>query len=167
MSQIAFDERTTEQLEVMYRKRDALRRQRLVREALGVEAGHRVLDVGCGPGFLGAELLAEVGAKGGVVGVDTSAAMLAAAARRCERLGDAAFHEGNATSISIGSSRRRLRRRSAIRIAGGASNPPVDPLDRPDQVVTSRPYAQLLKRPRVLVSSVLGPTAPRVRRVGA
>jgi len=101
MSQIVFDERTAQQLEVMYRKRDALRRRRLVREALAVEAGHRVLDVGCGPGFYSAELLAEVGAKGAVVGVDTSAAMLAAAARRCEGLGDAAFHEGNATSLPV------------------------------------------------------------------
>jgi ubiquinone/menaquinone biosynthesis C-methylase UbiE len=81
MSQIVFDERIAEQLDVMYRKRDVLRRRRLVREALAVEAGHRVLDVGCGPGFYSAELLAEVGPKGAVVGVDTSAAMLAAAAQ--------------------------------------------------------------------------------------
>ena len=101
MSQIVFDERTAQHLEVTYRTRDVLRRRRLVREALAVETGHRVLDVGCGPGFYSAELLAEVGAKGAVVGVDTSAVMLAAAARRCEGLGEAAFHEGNATSLPV------------------------------------------------------------------
>ena len=101
MSQIVFDERTAQQLDVMYRTRDVLRRRRLVREALAVEAGHRVLDVGCGPGFYAAELLAEVGANGAVVGVDTSAAILAAAARRCEGLGDASFQEGSATSLAL------------------------------------------------------------------
>ena len=101
MTQIVFDERAVQQLEVMYRARDVLRRRRLVREALAVERGHRVLDVGCGPGFYSAELLAEVGAKGSVVGVDTSAAMLAGAARRCEGQGDVAFHEGSATSIPV------------------------------------------------------------------
>ena len=101
MSLFVFDERAAQQLEVMYRTRDVLRRRRLVREALAVEAGHRVLDVGCGPGFYAAELLAEVGANGAVVGVDTSAAMLAAAARRCEGLGDASFQEGSATSLVL------------------------------------------------------------------
>lgn len=101
MSQFVFDERAAQRLEVAYQKRDVRRRRRLVREALAVEAGHRVLDVGCGPGFYSAELLAEVGAKGAVVGVDTSTAMLEAAARRCEGLGDATFKQGNATSLPV------------------------------------------------------------------
>jgi arsenite methyltransferase len=101
MSQFVFDERAAQQLEVVYRTRDVLRRRRLVRAALAVEAGHRVLDVGCGPGFYAAELLKDVGASGAVVGVDSSPAMLAAAARRCEGLGDASFQEGSATSLAL------------------------------------------------------------------
>jgi arsenite methyltransferase len=99
MSQFVFDERAAQQLEVVYRTRDVLRRRRLVREALALEGGHRVLDVGCGPGFYAAELLSDVGSNGAVVGVDSSPAMLAAAARRCEGLGDASFHEGSAISL--------------------------------------------------------------------
>ena len=101
MSQFVFDERAAQQLEVMYRSRDVLRRRRLVREALAVEAGDRVVDVGCGPGFYAAELLTEVGAGGSLVGVDASAAMLTAAARRCKGLGNASFQEGRATALPL------------------------------------------------------------------
>ena len=101
MTKFVFDERALEQLEVMYRTRDAVRRRRLVRDALGAKAGDRVLDVGCGPGFLSAEILEDVGATGAVVGIDSSATMLAAAARRCEGLGDASFLEGDAVQLPV------------------------------------------------------------------
>lgn len=101
MSQIVFDERAAQQLDAMYRTRDVVRRRRLVREALGAQVGERVLDVGCGPGFCSAELLADVGPTGAVVGIDSSAAMLDAAARRCEGLGDAAFYKGDATQLPV------------------------------------------------------------------
>lgn len=116
MSQFVFDERAARQLEVMYRSRDVLRRRQLVREALAVEPGHRVLDVGCGPGFYVAEFLPQVGVKGAVVGIDASAAMLAAAARRCEGLGDASFHEGSATSLAVGE--RSFDRALCVQVLG-------------------------------------------------
>ena len=47
----------------------------------GVRAGQRVLDVGCGPGALTAELVARLGA-GSVEAVDPSAPFVAAAAAR-------------------------------------------------------------------------------------
>jgi arsenite methyltransferase len=101
VSQIAFDQRIVDQLEVMYRTRDVLRRRRLVREALACAPGERVIDVGCGPGFYAAELLEQVWPQGGVVGIDTSAPMLAAAARRCEGRGRAEFHEAPATRLPV------------------------------------------------------------------
>jgi len=101
MSQFLFDEHAAALLEVMYRRRDMVRRRRLVREGLAAQAGHRVLDVGCGPGFVSAELLADVGASGAVVGIDASPAMLGVAARRCQGLGKATFHEGDATSLPV------------------------------------------------------------------
>ena len=103
MSQIAFDGRAAKQLEVMYQRRDVLRRRELVRGALECAPGDRVIDVGCGPGFYAAELLERVGPSGSIVGVDTSPAMLAVAARRCEGRGRAEFHEAPATSLPVAS----------------------------------------------------------------
>jgi arsenite methyltransferase len=101
VSQLAFDEETAKQLEALYRIGDAVRRRRLVRAALAVEPGERVLDVGCGPGFYCAELLEEVGPEGSIVGLDSSAAMLALAARRCEGHGNVEFDEADATSLPV------------------------------------------------------------------
>jgi SAM-dependent methyltransferase len=98
-----FDERIVRQLEVMYRtSRDVMRRRALVRDALAVKPGQRILDVGCGPGFYVAELLELVGPQGSVVGIDNSPQMLAAAARRVEGHSNVAFHQSEATSLPVG-----------------------------------------------------------------
>jgi arsenite methyltransferase len=101
MSQLVFDEKIVEQLEVLYRSRDVLRRRQLVYEALGAQPGDRVLDVGCGPGFYSRELLDQVGQEGSVTGVDQSPQMLAVARRRSEGFGNARFEEGDATSLPV------------------------------------------------------------------
>jgi SAM-dependent methyltransferase len=101
VSQLAFDEETGKQLEALYRIGDAVRRRRLVRAALAAAPGERILDVGCGPGFYCAELLEEVGLDGSVVGLDSSAPMLALAARRCEGHGNVEFHGADATSLPV------------------------------------------------------------------
>jgi arsenite methyltransferase len=101
VSQLAFDDETGKQLEALYRIGDALRRRRLVRSALAAAPGERILDVGCGPGFYSAELLEEVGPEGSIVGVDSSASMLALAAHRCEGHGNVEFDQGDATSLPV------------------------------------------------------------------
>lgn len=101
MSQLAFDEGAAANFEVMYGTRDVVRRRRLARAAVDVRPGERVLAVGCGPGFFVAELLDEVGPAGSVVGVDSSAPMLAMAARRVAGRGDVAFHEADATALPV------------------------------------------------------------------
>jgi 2-polyprenyl-3-methyl-5-hydroxy-6-metoxy-1,4-benzoquinol methylase len=67
VSQLEFDEDTARALEVVYGTRDVVRRRRLVQDALAAAAGERILDVGCGPGFL-MLFLAELGIE--VEGVD-------------------------------------------------------------------------------------------------
>jgi SAM-dependent methyltransferase len=53
---------------------------------LHLRAGHRVLDLGCGPALEAADLAARIGPRGELVGVDASAAMIAAARRRGDGL---------------------------------------------------------------------------------
>src|SRR5665213_1002256 len=101
MSQLPFDEAMAQRLEKLYRPRDALRRRRLVREAIAAAPDERILDVGCGGGFYLAELLDSVGVNGSLVGVDSSAAMLAMAARRCEGHDNLTFREGDATALPV------------------------------------------------------------------
>jgi len=102
MAQFEFNEEQGALLEVVYRRRDILRRRALVHEALGAAAGERVLDAGCGPGFYVSEILERVGPQGSVVGVDASPSMLGLAAKRCEGHYNVAFHEGDVTALPVG-----------------------------------------------------------------
>jgi arsenite methyltransferase len=101
MSQLVFDEQAAKQLEAVYYIGDAVRRRRIVRQALAAAPGERVLDVGCGPGFYCAELLEDVGSSGSVVGVDGSPAMLALAARRCGAHPNVELLEGDALAVPV------------------------------------------------------------------
>jgi arsenite methyltransferase len=101
MAQMVFNERLSNQLEVVYHARDMVRRRELAREALAATEGERVLDIGCGPGFFVAELLAEVGPDGHVTGVDASPAMLALAARRCAGRAGAGFLAADVRSLPV------------------------------------------------------------------
>jgi SAM-dependent methyltransferase len=69
----------------MYAAPEIVEQRARTRVALGARPGERGLDVGCGPGFLAAELARDVGAQGRIVALDRSADMLAAAR---ERVGD-------------------------------------------------------------------------------
>jgi arsenite methyltransferase len=99
MSQLEFDEATSAALEAVYATRDMRVRRRIARDAIAVQPGERILDVGCGPGFYVAELLEDAGPDGAALGVDMSASMLALAERRCEGLPNASFREGSATDL--------------------------------------------------------------------
>jgi ubiquinone/menaquinone biosynthesis C-methylase UbiE len=77
--QLEFDERQSRAVEETYATRDIVEQRRATLEALALEAGERVVDVGCGPGYLCAEM-AEAGAH--VAGVDPSPSMLALAEKR-------------------------------------------------------------------------------------
>jgi len=77
-----------------------LQRQRTL-ELIAPVRGERIVDVGCGPGLLTMPLSAAVGDGGSVTGIDSSAAMIDLAKKRCADLHNVELVEGNATSLAI------------------------------------------------------------------
>ncbi|WP_128801659.1 MULTISPECIES: methyltransferase domain-containing protein [unclassified Streptomyces] len=69
----------------------------------GAQEGDRVLDVGCGTGYLTRHMAARVGPAGTVTGVDPSPPVLAYARRRKQRPGSApcTYQEGIAESLDL------------------------------------------------------------------
>jgi arsenite methyltransferase len=99
-----FDEGTSRRLVRSYTTADVVEQRRLTIEALALQPGEDVLDIGAGPGFLACEMAAVVGASGSVQGVDPSESMLAIAAER-ERARGAApveFRAGDALALPFG-----------------------------------------------------------------
>jgi arsenite methyltransferase len=101
VARLEFDESMANQLEVLYNRRDLVRRRRLVREAVAAQPGERLLDIGCGPGFYIAELIDQVGVDGSITGVDASGAMLAVAAKRVDGHDNVTLHESDATALPV------------------------------------------------------------------
>ena len=98
---MTFDEDALEGMERIYRTPSMRERRHRIREALGLEAGERVLSIGCGPGFEPRGFARDVGETGRVVGVDTQEAMLSAAHERCADHDCATFELGDATDLPV------------------------------------------------------------------
>lgn len=62
-------------------------------EALAVRPGETILDAGCGPGLLTADLARLTGEHGRVLAVDKSADMLALARARCDGMSQVEFRQ--------------------------------------------------------------------------
>jgi SAM-dependent methyltransferase len=72
-----------------------------VLELLAPRPGNRLLDAGCGTGDIARRLAADVGPTGRVIGVDTSATMLAEARRRTlDPTLPVEFHRGDITQLA-------------------------------------------------------------------
>jgi SAM-dependent methyltransferase len=101
---LRFDEESARRLEALYLTPDVIARRRAALEALQLQPGERVLDIGSGPGFLSAEMAAQVGPTGFVQGIDFSADMLTLARARVAANGVAewvAFQPGEATKLPV------------------------------------------------------------------
>jgi ubiquinone/menaquinone biosynthesis C-methylase UbiE len=84
MDNLQFDPEVSRQIESVYTTTDVIEQRRVVRTALALRSGDRVLDVGVGPGLLAAEMADEVGPAGRVCGIDISDSMLAIARTRAD-----------------------------------------------------------------------------------
>jgi arsenite methyltransferase len=82
-----FGQDASRKLEATYQTPDVVAQRAATLQALALQAGERVVDVGSGPGLLAAEMAAQVGPAGRVVGLDLSDSMLALSR---ERRGDLA-----------------------------------------------------------------------------
>jgi arsenite methyltransferase len=99
---LQFDDVVTKSLEALYQTRDAARRRAAVLDALQLQSGERVLDIGTGPGFLAAEMAEAVGPGGQVHCIDMSEPMLDMARNRCTGRPWVAFQPGAATDLPAG-----------------------------------------------------------------
>ncbi len=95
------DDAQVRAIEAVYATPDVVEQRRTVLEALALRPAERVLDIGCGPGYLAAEMAAAVGAGGLVHGIDASPGMLEVARRRSRAAGSAPVElaQGDATSL--------------------------------------------------------------------
>ena len=102
MSQtFAFDDETSRRVEALYRTPDAIRRRSLALQLLEPREGERILDVGCGPGFLASDLAGAVGPEGLVHALDVSPPMLALAAARCAGQPWVRLESGDAARLEL------------------------------------------------------------------
>lgn len=76
---IRFDEKTAQQLSMIYQTDDIREMQRQYRVWFDPRPGEKILDVGCGTGINDIGLSKLVGPSGKIVGIDNSEAMLAVA----------------------------------------------------------------------------------------
>jgi SAM-dependent methyltransferase len=77
MNGLQFTDEAARQLEKLYLTRDVIAQRSETIRHLSLSAGERVLDIGCGPGFLCESMGEIVGRKGAVVGIDISADLIA------------------------------------------------------------------------------------------
>src|SRR5215211_7876195 len=77
-----FDQDASRKLEATCQTPDVIAQRAATLQALALRAGERVVDVGSGPGLLAAEMAAQVGPAGRVVGLDLSDPMLALSRQR-------------------------------------------------------------------------------------
>ena len=98
MNGLQFTDEAARQLEKLYLTRDVIAQRSETIRHLSLSADERVLDIGCGPGFLCESMGEIVGRKVAVVGIDISADLIA----RCNGRKTSAHlsHEvGDATKI--------------------------------------------------------------------
>lgn len=81
---------------------EMLGQRKHLRDLLALSPGEKVLDIGCGPGYLTEEMAGDVGPGGAVCGIDISESMLALARHRCGATSQVSLRSGRCEEIPYG-----------------------------------------------------------------
>lgn len=85
VSGITYSEEAAQRLVAIYSTPDVIAQREAIVERLALKIGDRVIDVGCGPGFLCERMAGEVGVAGQVLGIDVSEDLVRFAGQRKNR----------------------------------------------------------------------------------
>lgn len=99
---LQFDAAMSKGIEDQYRRPQMVQRRCRALALADPRIGQHALDVGCGPGYLTADLAAGVTEAGSVLGLDQSESMLALASARCAALPQVRLEKGTATDLPVG-----------------------------------------------------------------
>jgi arsenite methyltransferase len=94
-----FDATAAAQIDAMYSTPDVAATRIAVFRAANPKRGEKVLDIGCGPGYLLRELALAAGGEGRALGIDISEPMLAMAQRRCAGIAHVAVEKTEAGKL--------------------------------------------------------------------
>ena len=88
-----------EELEKSYQLPEIVQQRQHTLKKLTVKPGEKILDVGCGVGFLSYEIALLTGDSGKVCGIDQNSEMIRHANKRCEKLRNTQFSQANADDL--------------------------------------------------------------------
>ncbi len=101
MSGLAFSNDVAEKLIATYSTPDLVRQREATLRRLHLKSGERVIDIGCGPGFLCESMAPAISPTGCVVGIDISEDLIAFATKR-KSAESIDYRVGNATALPVG-----------------------------------------------------------------
>jgi arsenite methyltransferase len=102
MAGLAFSSDVAKTLVAAYRTPDMVRQRAATLQRLHLIPGERVIDIGCGPGFLCKSMAAAVGPTGSVIGIDISEDLIDFATNQ-KGSDPIEYRVGNATALPVDS----------------------------------------------------------------
>lgn len=99
MAKLEFDDELSRIVEVFNASSGAVARRKKILNALKLNTGDRVLDVGSGPGNQAFEISLSVGDSGYIDGIDSAEGAITIARQRCSKLKNVNFQVGEATDL--------------------------------------------------------------------
>jgi len=98
---VTYDAKAAQNTERSYLTPEIIHQRSRTLDALALQAGERILDVGCGTGLLLEQMAISVGDKGQVVGLDYSPDMLDMARHRCQNFDHVALQQGSVEKLDF------------------------------------------------------------------